>query len=104
MIPFATYHLPLELSKHGCCAGDVLCSWRFVNAITPNDMYDGLTGASDLFVTNTIARFEAVKELHIILLVLSIALIICFCMFLFRPYTARLHSESKTIAGTWHVC
>jgi hypothetical protein len=47
----------------------------------------------------TIQRFEAVKTLHIILLVASLATIAGFVVLLFRPYVRLLHEESKDIAG-----
>jgi hypothetical protein len=47
-------------------------------------MYDGLTTAANMFVEYTIARFEEVKQLHIILLVCSLVLILGFVWKVFR--------------------
>lgn len=63
-------------------------------------MYDGLETATTMFVTYTISRFEEVKQLHVILLVSFCGLLVCYGVLLFRPYVARLLSESKAIAGT----
>jgi hypothetical protein len=49
-----------------------------------NDMYDGLTTSAGMFVEYTIARFEEVKQLHIILLVISLVLILGFVLKMFR--------------------
>lgn len=62
-------------------------------------MYDGLTTSAGMFVEYTIARFEEVKQLHIILLVVSLVLIIGFVWKMFRPYVRKLHTESKALAG-----
>jgi hypothetical protein len=47
-------------------------------------MYDGLTTSAGMFVEYTIARFEEVKQLHIILLVISLVLILGFVLKMFR--------------------
>jgi hypothetical protein len=47
-------------------------------------MYDGLSSAASMFVEYTIARFEEVKQLHIILLVCSLVLILAFVWKMFR--------------------
>jgi hypothetical protein len=44
-------------------------------------------------------RFESVKQLHIILLVISLACMVLFVMALYRPYARRLHRDSKVVAG-----
>jgi hypothetical protein len=56
----------------------------YVTAVAANDMYDGLTTAAGMFVEYTIARFEDVKMLHIILLVVSLVLILGFVWKVFR--------------------
>jgi hypothetical protein len=40
-----------------------------------------------------------VKQLHIILLVISLACMVLFLLLLYRPYTKRLHRDSKAGAG-----
>jgi hypothetical protein len=40
-----------------------------------------------------------VKQLHIILLVISLACMALFVMALYRPYARRLHRDSKAVAG-----
>jgi hypothetical protein len=55
--------------------------------------------AAGLFVDYTISRFEEVKQLHIILLVCTLVAVLFFVTKVFRPYVARLHAESKAMAG-----
>lgn len=62
----------------------LLCSYAYVTNVGANDMYDGLTTAANMFVEYTIARFEEVKQLHIILLVCSLVLILAFVWKVFR--------------------
>lgn len=84
-----------------CCAVTQYCkcSYDYVNQVAAYDMYDGLTDAANMFVDYTIARFEEVKQLHIILLVVSLVCIIGFVVKVFRPYVRKLHTESKALAG-----
>jgi hypothetical protein len=58
-----------------------------------------LQTAAGLFVDYTISRFEEVKQLHIILLVCTLVAVLLFVTKVFRPYVARLHAESKAMAG-----
>eukprot|EP00882_Tetradesmus_deserticola_P026902 GHRQ01029723.1.p2 GENE.GHRQ01029723.1~~GHRQ01029723.1.p2 ORF type:complete len:172 (-),score=36.57 GHRQ01029723.1:350-865(-) len=44
-------------------------------------------------------RFESVKQLHIILLVISLSCMVLFVLALYRPYARRLHRDSKAVAG-----
>ncbi|KAI8474715.1 MAG: hypothetical protein J3K34DRAFT_518018 [Monoraphidium minutum] len=74
-------------------------SYDFVNNVGGRDMVEGLYTAVDLFEEYTIKRFESVKTLHIILLVITVAIIAGFVLLLFRPYVRLLHDESKDIAG-----
>lgn len=60
------------------------CSYEYVTFVGANDMYDGLTTSAGMFVEYTIARFEEVKQLHIILLVISLVLILGFVLKMFR--------------------
>lgn len=39
------------------------------------------------------------KQLHIILLVISLACMVLFVLFLYRPYIRLLHRDSKVVAG-----
>jgi hypothetical protein len=64
-----------------------------------NDLAEGLLKTSHMFVTNTIARFEEVKSLHVILLVITLVLVLGFVTILLQPYVKRIHAESKAIAG-----
>lgn len=75
------------------------CSYQYVTYVAANDMYDGLKTAAELFVNYTISRFEQVKQLHIILLVVTLVLVLLFVWKMFRPYVQKLHAESKTMAG-----
>eukprot|EP00877_Chromochloris_zofingiensis_P013211 jgi/Chrzof1/8143/UNPLg00190.t1 len=74
-------------------------SYDYIINVGGHDMYDGLETATTMFVTYTISRFEEVKQLHVILLVSFCGLLVCYGVLLFRPYVARLLSESKAIAG-----
>lgn len=58
-----------------------------------------LQTAAGLFVDFTISRFEEVKQLHIILLVCTLVAVLLFVTKVFRPHVARLHAESKAMAG-----
>jgi hypothetical protein len=51
------------------------------------------------FQQYTIDQFEAVKQLHIILLVVTLVGLVAFVFMVFRPYVAKLRSESKVFAG-----
>jgi hypothetical protein len=62
-------------------------------------MYDGLSTASGMFVDYTIARFEEVKQLHIILLVVTLVLVVAFVAKMWAPYVRKLHVESRALAG-----
>jgi hypothetical protein len=44
-------------------------------------------------------RLGAVKQLHIILLGVSLACMVLFLLLLYRPYTKRLQRDSKAVAG-----
>eukprot|EP00883_Tetradesmus_obliquus_P002715 jgi/Sobl393_1/12921/SZX78204.1 len=74
-------------------------SYQYVTAVGAMDMYDGLQTAAGLFVDFTISRFEEVKQLHIILLVCTLVAVLLFVTKVFRPHVARLHAESKAMAG-----
>lgn len=75
------------------------CSFDFAGGPGAYDMYEGLQKASSLFVEYTIGKFEEVKMLHIILLVITLVIFVGYVVFLFRPYVARVHNDSKHIAG-----
>jgi hypothetical protein len=48
---------------------------------------------------SSLFRLGAVKQLHIILLVISLACMALFLLLLYRPYAKRLHRDSKAVAG-----
>ncbi|WIA14495.1 hypothetical protein OEZ85_003017 [Tetradesmus obliquus] len=48
-------------------------TYTWVVKVVANDLYDALQDAGQLFVHWTISRFESIKQLHIILLVISLA-------------------------------
>jgi hypothetical protein len=62
-------------------------------------LYDGLNEATTLFVDFTISKFEAVKELHVIMLVITLVAGLLFVFKLFQPYVRSLRTQSKIIAG-----
>jgi hypothetical protein len=74
-------------------AADLLLSLCIVSATRR------LQTAAHLFVDYTISRFEEVKQLHIILLVCMLVGVLLFVTKVFRPHVARLHAESKAMAG-----
>jgi hypothetical protein len=47
--------------------------------------------------TNTHHRLESVKELHIILLVISFVCFVLFVLMLYRPYVKLLHRDTRAI-------
>jgi len=47
----------------------------------------------------TISKFEAVKELHVIMLVITLVAGLLFVFKLFHPYVGSLRIQSKIIAG-----
>jgi ATP/ADP translocase len=51
------------------------------------------------FCAAGVCRLGAIKQLHIILLVISLACMVLFLLLLYRPYTKRLHRDSKAVAG-----
>lgn len=44
-------------------------------------------------------RLESVKQLHIVLLVITLACLILFLLFLYRPYIKLLQRDCKIVAG-----
>ncbi|KAF8055488.1 tmcC [Scenedesmus sp. PABB004] len=74
-------------------------SYMYVTKVAGLDMYEGLQTAATLFVEYTISRFEQVKQLHIILLAVTLVLVLGFVVKLFRPFVVKLHAESKAMAG-----
>lgn len=85
-----------------CGAGaveSIHCRYEYVTQVGANDMYDGMTAAASMFIDYTILRFEEVKQLHIILLVVSLVLIFGFVAKVWHPYVRKLHTESKALAG-----
>eukprot|EP00775_Hariotina_reticulata_P009112 gene9112-9281_t len=91
MVVFANLPNEIAFANHS--------SYEFATLVVGFDMYDGLTTASGLFVDYTISRFEAVKQLHIIVLAITLLLGLIYVFKVFRPYVRRLQSESKIIAG-----
>ncbi|GBF97005.1 hypothetical protein Rsub_09802 [Raphidocelis subcapitata] len=55
--------------------------------------------AVNLFEDYTIGQFQAVTQLHQIMLVVTIFLVVGFMGLLYRPYVRLLHEESRDIAG-----
>jgi hypothetical protein len=81
------------------CLFPAACSYEYATLVAGLDMYDGLATASNLFVDYTISRFEAVKQLHIIVLAITLLLGFIYVFKVFRPHVQKLQSESKMIAG-----
>uniref|UniRef100_A0A383VUJ6 PAS domain-containing protein n=1 Tax=Tetradesmus obliquus TaxID=3088 RepID=A0A383VUJ6_TETOB len=74
-------------------------SYVYSTKVVATDLFDALKDSGNLFVRWTISRLESVKQLHIILLVISLACMVLFVMALYRPYARRLHRDSKAVAG-----
>eukprot|EP00878_Enallax_costatus_P025839 GHUV01027676.1.p1 GENE.GHUV01027676.1~~GHUV01027676.1.p1 ORF type:complete len:1421 (+),score=378.88 GHUV01027676.1:621-4883(+) len=91
MLRFAS--LPIDQSLANAA------SYEYGMKVMAYDTYDGLNTAADLFVAWTISRFESVKQLHIILLVISLVLMLLFVLMLYRPYIKRLKRDSRMVAG-----
>jgi hypothetical protein len=53
------------------------------------------------FEEYTISQFARVKDIHIILLVVTLVGLVAFVFMVFRPYVAKMRSESKVFAGAW---
>jgi hypothetical protein len=51
------------------------------------------------FEEYTISQFARVKDIHIILLVVTLVGLVAFVFMVFRPYVAKLRSQSKVFAG-----
>eukprot|EP00775_Hariotina_reticulata_P003515 gene3515-3785_t len=74
-------------------------SYEFLAAVASYDLYDGMNEATTLFVDYTISKFEAVKQLQIIILVITLIAGLLFVFKLFHPYVRSLRIQSKSIAG-----
>lgn len=72
-------------------------AYEFTSNVTAKDTYEGLQAASQLFVDYTLSRLESVKQLHIILLVVSLALMAGFVLLLYRPFIRLLHRDTKAV-------
>ena len=62
-------------------------------------MSQGLDKAAAVFDEYTMDQFNRIKQIHIILLVVSLALVAAFIVLKYRPYVAKLRAESKKVAG-----
>ncbi len=63
------------------------------------DLYNALMEISHLFSVDTLAAYDAVRQLHVILLVVTIFLMLGFTVLLFRPYRKRITDEATKVAG-----
>lgn len=80
-------------------ASMLLCSYEYMATVASYDIYDGLNTAMQLFVDFTISKFAAVKELHVIILVITLVASLLFLFKLLKPYVHTLHTQCKIIAG-----
>jgi len=71
----------------------------FSAQVTALDTSDGLFTATELFLSYLISRFEAVTQLHVAVLVVTVVAVAWQMIGLFRPYIRKLHADSKAIAG-----
>ncbi len=58
-----------------------------------------LQTAAALFAEHTIQKYQEVKQLHIILLALTLALVGFYVMALLRPLERRVNSDAGRLAG-----
>jgi hypothetical protein len=83
-----------------CCpslatTGTSTSIWR----VSGFDLYDALQAASRLYTDSVMAQCAAMKQLHVILLVVTIFLMLGFTVLLFRPYRKRITDEATKVAG-----
>eukprot|EP00775_Hariotina_reticulata_P009651 gene9651-9811_t len=74
-------------------------SYIYSAQVTAVDTFDGLFAATELFLSYLISRFEAVTQLHVAVLVVTLVAVAAQVIRLFRPYVRKLHADSKAIAG-----
>lgn len=77
----------------------VCCSFIFLSQVAAFDMYEGMRLATQLFVDYTNSKLDEVKQLHIILLLITLLVFGGYVLMLFRPYIARVARDCKHIAG-----
>ncbi|GIL69029.1 hypothetical protein Vretifemale_13, partial [Volvox reticuliferus] len=63
------------------------------------DLYEGLQSSAQLFVDFSIARYNSIKLLQTILLVVTIIFFLSYALLLLRPYTAAVEREAMRLAG-----
>ncbi|KAF5832008.1 hypothetical protein DUNSADRAFT_12249 [Dunaliella salina] len=63
------------------------------------DLQEGLIEASQLFTEFAISRFHTLEELHIALLVVTVALAVGYVYWVTKPYVAAVKKEASHVAG-----
>ncbi|KAG2429714.1 hypothetical protein HYH02_013971 [Chlamydomonas schloesseri] len=63
------------------------------------DLYEGLQSSAQLYVDYSIDRYNSIKLLHTILLIITILLLLAYAAFILRPYAAGTEREANTLAG-----
>ncbi|GLI62827.1 hypothetical protein VaNZ11_005578, partial [Volvox africanus] len=63
------------------------------------DLYEGLQSSAQLFVDFSISRYNSIKLLQTILLVVTIVFFLSYALLLLRPYTAAVEREAMRLAG-----
>ncbi|GLC57759.1 hypothetical protein PLESTB_001261700 [Pleodorina starrii] len=63
------------------------------------DLYEGLQSSAQLFVDFSISRYNSIKLLQTILLVVTIVFFLSYAVLLLRPYTLAVEREAMRLAG-----
>ncbi|KAG2424794.1 hypothetical protein HXX76_014218 [Chlamydomonas incerta] len=63
------------------------------------DMYEGLVSSAQLYVTYMIGRYDSIKLLHTILLIITVLFFVAYAAFLLRPYASATEREAGALAG-----
>ena len=67
------------------------CNHRY--KVGAQDLYEGLQQSAQLYVDFTIAKYDQIKMLHIILLVITIVIVFGYILFMLLPYLRYTNKE-----------
>jgi len=71
----------------------------FIYQLGMFDLADGLTEAAGVFTDFAIARLKAIQDIHIALLVVTLALAVGYVYWVTKPYVAGIKREASYVAG-----
>ncbi|GFR51586.1 hypothetical protein Agub_g14007 [Astrephomene gubernaculifera] len=63
------------------------------------DLYEGLQSSAQLFMDYMLSRYNLIKTMHSILLIVSILLVLSYALLILRPYRAAVEREAERLAG-----